>query len=110
MFLALRISQNFLSPATFGVLDGLIVHDDSTDVLLNIWGGEKELSVGLSVWVSVLNTNAVESLSDGSGRLISGEDSLTWGANFFACLHQFFLEFSTGVSVHLLVYLFFIIN
>lgn len=90
-----------LITSSVGVLDGLVEHDDSTDVLLNIWGGEKEFSVGLSVSVVVLNTNAVESLSNGSGRLIGGEDSLTWGANFLAGLDQFFFEGSTSVSVHL---------
>lgn len=49
----------------------------------------------------VLNSDAVKSLSDGSGRLIGGEDSLTWGANLLAGLDKFFFEFSTSVSVHL---------
>jgi hypothetical protein len=69
--------------------------------LLNVWGSEKELSVGLSILVVVLNSNTLESLSDGSGGLISSQDTLSWGANLLAGPYQFVFEISTSVSEHL---------
>ena len=61
-------------------------------MLLNVWGGEKKLSVGLSIFVIVLNVDASESLSDGSSALVSGEDSLAWSADLLGGLDEFFLE------------------
>jgi hypothetical protein len=70
------------------IFDGLVEHDHSTDVLLDVWGREQKLSVGLSIGVGVLNANAVKSLSDGAGRLIGSEDTLSWGADLLASLDQ----------------------
>jgi len=60
--------------------------------LINARGGEQKLSVGLSVFVGVLNLDAIESLSDGSSALVSGEDSLAWSADLLGGLDEFFLE------------------
>ena len=92
-----------------GVTHGLVEHDDTTDVLLKIWGSEKKLSVELSVFVGVFDLDSIESLSNGSGTLISGEDSLTWSSDLLGGLHEFFLEFSTSVGVFGL-HLFFLFN
>lgn len=77
-----------------GISNSLIVHDDSAYVLINLWGGEKELSVSLSVVVVVLDANSIESLSNGSSGLVSSEDSLSWSADFLGSLDEFFLELS----------------
>ena len=91
-----------LVTCSVGIFDGLVEHDHSTDVLLDVWGGEEKLSVSLSVGMVVLNVDALESLSNSSGRLIGGEDTLAWGANFLACFHELLFEGSTGVSVHMI--------
>ena len=80
-----------------GVANSLIEHDDTADVLLNTWGGEKHLSVSLSVGMVVLNANAVESLSNGASGLISSENTLARGADVFAGLDELFLEVTTSV-------------
>lgn len=76
---------------------GLVEHDDSTDVLFDPRSSEKKFSVCLSVIVVVFNLNSIKSLSNSSGGLIGGEDSLTWCANFLSSLDQLFLEASASV-------------
>lgn len=38
--------------------------------------------------MSVFNIYRLESVSNGSGRLIRGQDSLTWGGELLGCLHK----------------------
>ena len=80
-----------------GVSDGLIEHDDSADVLLDAWGREEELTVSLSVGVVVLDADAVESLADGAGGLVGGEDTLAWGADLLRGLDELGLEVTGSV-------------
>ena len=77
-----------------GITDGLVEHDDARYVLLDIWGGEEELTIGLSILVVVLNANVVKSLTNGAGGLIGSEDTLSWGTNLLGGLDKFFLELS----------------
>jgi hypothetical protein len=51
---------------------GLFKHYDSANVFLDAWGGEKKISVGSSVFKSVLNIDRLEALTDCAGRLVSG--------------------------------------
>jgi hypothetical protein len=76
------------------VSDSLVEHDHSTDVLLDSWGSEEKLSVSNSVFVGILNGDSIESLSNGSGGLVSCEDSLSWGADFLCDLDELILELS----------------
>jgi len=84
----------FLRSINGGILNSLVEHDDSTDVLIKAWGSEKKLSVSLSVFVGVLDTDSIESLTDSSSRLISSKDSLTWGGDVLDGLNEFSFEFS----------------
>jgi hypothetical protein len=75
-----------------GISDGLIVHDNTTDVFFKSWSSEKKFSVSLSIIVVVLNADSVESLTNGSGGLVGSEDSLTWGADLLSGFHEFIFE------------------
>jgi hypothetical protein len=76
-----------------GVLaEGLLEHDDSTDVLLNSGGGEEKLSVGTGVLGDGLNTDSLESESDGTGGLIGSKDSLTGGGDLLGVGHKLGFE------------------
>lgn len=46
---------------------GLFKHDDSADVFLDAGGGEKKISVGSSVFKSVLNIDGLKALTDCTG-------------------------------------------
>ena len=49
--------------------------------------------------MSVLNIDAIESLTNGAGRLISSEDTLTRSANSLGSLDEFSLELITTSSL-----------
>ena len=87
-------SQQLHEVGTVGssLVDGLLVHDHTGDVLLNSLSCEEELTVGTSVGLSVLNLNAVESLSNSSSGLVSGEDTLSSGADITSSLNKLGLE------------------
>ena len=52
------------------ISSGFVEHNDSADVLLDAGSCEKQLSVGLSVFVIVLYIDSVESLTDSASGLI----------------------------------------
>ena len=87
-------SQQLHEVGTVGssLVDGLLVHDHTGDVLLNSLSGKEELTVGTSVGLSVLNLDAVESLSNSSSGLVGGEDTLSSGADFTGSLNKLGLE------------------
>lgn len=51
---------------------GLLEHDHAGDVRLNAFSLEEKLAVLAAVFLSVLDVNLGESLSDGSGGLVGG--------------------------------------
>jgi hypothetical protein len=57
-------------------VEGLLEHNDTTDVVVDFRGSEEELTVSASVILSVLNVDSLETLSNGSSALISSEDTL----------------------------------
>jgi len=53
------------APSVFGgVSGGLIEHDHTTDVLINVGSCKEQLSIGLSVRMVVLHINAGKSFPD----------------------------------------------
>jgi len=76
-------------------------------MLLDPWSGEKKLSVCLSIGVVVLDSDAIESLSNGPGRLVSSQDTLAWSADLLGSLDELLLEIARGVgfAVHSVFYL-----
>lgn len=79
-----------------GVLsDSLVVHDSTTDVLVETLGGVKELSVVISVLLGVLDIDCLESLSAGSVGLIGSQDTFAWGGEELGIGHELFGEFVT---------------
>ena len=80
------------------VLDGLVEHDNTADVLLKLRSREEQLTVGLAVLVRVLNVDAIETLADGAGGLVGSEDTLAGSANLLGGFDEFFLEFSRCVQ------------
>jgi hypothetical protein len=82
----------FLGAVGSGVPDSLIKHDDAADVLLDTRCREKKLTISLSVGVVVLDADSVESLSDGTGGLVSCEDSLARGADLLGSLDELLFE------------------
>ena len=74
------------------LIDGLLVHDDTGDVFLDLGGGDKEITVGASVFLSVLDVDGVEALADGTSGLVSGEDTLTSGSDLLGGLNKFSLK------------------
>ena len=80
------------------LVDSLLVHDDTTDVLLDSWSGEKKLAVGTSVGLSVLDADGIEALADGASRLVGSENTLAGGADLLCGLDELFLEFSRCVQ------------
>ena len=56
--------------------EGLLVEDGAGDVVANVGGSEKEATVRLAVSLGVLHVDPVQTLADGLGRLIHGQDTL----------------------------------
>jgi hypothetical protein len=75
--------------------EGLLEHDDSTDVLLNSGSSEEKFSVGTGVLSDGLNTDSLESEPDGTGRLVSSKDSLTSSGDALSIFHKLGFE---GIS------------
>lgn len=94
----------FLGAVGGGVSHGLIEHDDSADVLLDAWGCEEELTVCLSVGMIVLDSDTIESLSNGSSGLVSGEDTLTCSTNLLSGLDEFSFVITGSVLLALHTY------
>jgi len=92
---------NKVSSISSSLVDSLLEHDDSGNVLLNSLSGEKELTVSSSVSLGVLNSNSIESLSDGSGGFISSEDTLSWGTDLTGGLDKFVLVWVSSSRNHL---------
>lgn len=67
---------------------GLLEHDNSRDVILDSLSGEQKFSVSSSILFTVLNSNRVESLLDGSSGFISSQDSLSWSNNLLSGFSQ----------------------
>ena len=82
------------------VVGGLFVEDDTGNVLLESLSLEEELSVESSVLLDVLDVDHLESLPDGSGGLVGGEDSLSWGADLVGGLFELLSEVLWGVGGH----------
>lgn len=80
------------------LVNGLLVHDDTADVLLDSWSDEKKLTVGTSVGFSVLDLNLIETLSNSSSALVSGEDALASGRDFAGSFDEFVLEGEFGFN------------
>ena len=55
---------------------GLVVEDDTADVLLHAGRGEQQLPIGTSRRLGGEDVDAVKSLADGGGALIGGKDPL----------------------------------
>lgn len=82
--------------------EGLLEHDDSTDVLINAGGSEEKLSVGAGVLSDGLNTDSLESESNSASALISSKDSLTGSSNALGVCHKLsFVEVSSCRFDHL---------
>ena len=80
------------------LVNGLLVHDDTTDVLFDSWSGEKKLTVCTSVGFVVLDLNLIETLSDSSSALVSSEDALASGRDFAGSFDKFVLEGEFGFN------------
>ena len=87
----------FLGAIGSGIADSLVKHDYATNMLVDVWSREKELSVCLSVGVVVLDADAIESLANRPGRLVSSKDSLTRSADFLSSLDELGLEVAASV-------------
>lgn len=74
------------------LVDGLLEHDDTANVLLDRWSGEKKLTVGASIGLGVLNTDLIETLSDGSSALVRSQDALASGRDLAGSFDEFVLE------------------
>jgi hypothetical protein len=57
-------------------------------MLSNVLGAEEHGAIRSSVGLSILNTSSIESLLDSAGGLISGQNALTWRANFLGRLDE----------------------
>ncbi len=55
--------------------DRLVVQDRAGDVLAQTWRSQQQLAVGSAVFFGVLDTDGLEALTDGVGRLINGDDA-----------------------------------
>lgn len=74
------------------LVEGLLEHDDTTDVVVHFRGSEEELTVSASVFLGVLNVDACEALSNSSSALISSEDTLSRGGDFLCSFNQLSFE------------------
>eukprot|EP00624_Nannochloropsis_granulata_P001761 evm.model.NODE_18643_length_16345_cov_22.311655.3 len=61
--------------------EGLLVEDGAGDVVSDVRGGEEEATVRLAVRLRVLHTDPFQTLADGLGRLVHGQDTLACGMN-----------------------------
>lgn len=68
------------------LVEGLLEEDDAGEVGEGGGGGEEELAEGLPVRLDVLDVDAGETLSDGAGALVGGEDALARGGDVLGVL------------------------
>lgn len=61
--------------------------------------GEKELSVGFAVLLVVLDVDLLETLADGRGRLVGGQNSLSGCDDLLGDLRQLLLQLWVGLQV-----------
>jgi len=59
-----------------GLADGFVIEDRAGDVLAQARSGEQQLAVGAAVLFAVLDADRFETLLDGVGRLVDGDDAL----------------------------------
>ena len=81
-----------------GLVDGLLKQNDSRNVILDLWRGEKQFTVSASVCLVVLNIDSAEALANGASRLVSGKDTLSSSADVFGGLDEFGFEGLLGVD------------
>ena len=68
--------------ASTGLLvEGLLEEDGTRDVLAEAWGGDEELTVGLTVGFSVLQADGFQALAASGVGFVHGEDTLALGGN-----------------------------
>lgn len=70
------------------LVEGLLEHDDTTDVVVHFRGSEEELTVSASVVLGVLDVDACKALSNSSSALISSKDTLSRGGDFLCSIDQ----------------------
>ncbi len=58
---------------------GFLEQDHAAGVLLEAGRGEQQIAVGLAVGLGVLDTDLVETLLDGAGGLVGGQQALAGG-------------------------------
>jgi len=56
-------------------------------VVVDLRGSEEEFTIGLSVFLSVLDVDSSKTLSDGTSALVSSENTLSRGTDLLAGLH-----------------------
>ncbi len=56
--------------------NGFVVQDGAGDMFAEARSGEQQLTVGAAVLFGVLDANGLETLLDGVGRLVDGDDAL----------------------------------
>lgn len=74
------------------LVNRLLKHDHTRDVLFDFWCGEKELAIVAAISLVVLHRDRIESLSDGARGLVSSQDSLAGGRDLTRRPNQFFFE------------------
>lgn len=62
-------------------------------------GGEEKLSVGFTVFLVVLDVDLLESLTNGRGRLVGGQNTLAGGHYLLGDLRQLLLQLWVGLQV-----------
>src|SRR5690606_13335972 len=62
-----------------GLADGLVIEDGAGDVVAQTRGGQQHFPVGAAVLLGALDADGLETLLDGVGGLIDGDDALARG-------------------------------
>lgn len=70
--------------------DGFVVQDGAGNVLVELRRGQQQLAVGTTVLLGVLDTDAGETLGDGSGGFVDRDDALARGDHGLGGFGQLF--------------------